>query len=737
MPTFTQLNAPTVNAGTSSVVVSGRLTTGTVTPTGFVLVTLVGASQVSTIAADGTFSCSFMTSTMGAGTFPVTFTYQESANFQGASATTNFVVRGLAQFSSLNAPTIAYGTSPTVLTGRISAGTIVPSGGQVSVVLSGVTQTAGIAGDGTFSSSFNTSTLPTGSHVVSYAYAGGSIFTPATGTSSVTVVRAAPVFGDLSSPTIFAGSASTAISGRLAAGAAVPPGNVSITLAGVTQQAAIQPNGTFSSAFATATLAPGPYPIAFAYAASSNFEAAASSSGLVVVKFTPIFTNLSAPSIDQGTPTTTLSGKLAAGAVIPTGSVAITLGTVTQQASIAPDGTFSSAFDTSWLADGQHQIEYRFSGNATFDPALQQRTLSVYFAVCDVAPSGAAFSRIHAAVDNPFCRTIRVAEGTYNESIRISRDVTITGAGAGRTVVDGSDTSIVFTISGGTVGLAGLTIQHGRGLDGGGVRNEHGANLTISGVHLRSNLAERSGSGIYNEGLLTLRDSALTENSLGRAAIYNFRSGIHGFAQTATLTNVTISNNNSGAIYRAGAGTIAVSFATFSHNSFTGVGGGGNTITVKNSIIANNGTNCTANEGFIDHGGNVRWPETDPTCPGTYGDPKLTALNDTGPTPARGLLAGSAALDVVPAAECTAVGGQPVTTDQLGRSRPGGPLCDAGAVEGTLLTRSTQTIDFPALANRTYGDAAFTINTTASSGLLVAFGASGACTVSSSTLGVA
>ncbi|MCA1554456.1 MAG: hypothetical protein LC737_08760, partial [Chloroflexi bacterium] len=50
------------------------------------------------------------------------------------------------------------------------------------------------------------------------------------------------------------------------------------------------------------------------------------------------------------------------------------------------------------------------------------------------------------------------------------------------------------------------------------------------------------------------------------------------------------------------------------------------------------------------------------------------------------------------------------------------------------LNKANQTITFGALANKTYGDADFTVSATASSGLAVSFSASGNCTVSGSTV---
>ncbi|PZA07012.1 MULTISPECIES: choice-of-anchor Q domain-containing protein [unclassified Meiothermus] len=63
-------------------------------------------------------------------------------------------------------------------------------------------------------------------------------------------------------------------------------------------------------------------------------------------------------------------------------------------------------------------------------------------------------------------------------------------------------------------------------------------------------------------------------------------------------------------------------------------------------------------------------------------DPSLGALADNG-GPVRTHLpnAGSPVLDKVPASACTDLGGNPVSTDARGVSRPQSGSCDIGAVE--------------------------------------------------------
>src|SRR5262249_17366852 len=75
----------------------------------------------------------------------------------------------------------------------------------------------------------------------------------------LTVAKASPTFSDLLLPSIVYGTATTTLTGPLGAGSVLPPEGaaVDVTLNGVTQQAALDASGDFSTAFATATLGAG------------------------------------------------------------------------------------------------------------------------------------------------------------------------------------------------------------------------------------------------------------------------------------------------------------------------------------------------------------------------------------------------------------------------------------------------------------------------------------------------
>jgi hypothetical protein len=98
-------------------------------------------------------------------------------------------------FSALSAPTIVFGTASVTLSGALRAGTVAPSGSVVSVTLHGVTHSAVVHADGSFSAVFATGTLPAGSYPIGYSFAGAGVFLPAGGSGNLTVTYGTAVLG--------------------------------------------------------------------------------------------------------------------------------------------------------------------------------------------------------------------------------------------------------------------------------------------------------------------------------------------------------------------------------------------------------------------------------------------------------------------------------------------------------------------------------------------------------------
>lgn len=297
--------------------------------------------------------------------------------------------------------------------------------------------------------------------------------------------------------------------------------------------------------------------------------------------------------------------------------------------------------------------------------------------------TGGCFSSIQAAVNAASSGdTIQVAAGTYSEHVSFGNNLTITGAGAGSTIVDGSNSGTVFTTPGGTVAISNLTVQHGSASasqPGGGIFNA--ADLTLSNVAIINNSGE--GGGIFNESgaTLTITNSTISGNSsVGSSAGGGFGGGIANDG-SASLTNVTIANNSAsnggGGIVNGG--TMTLINTTISGNNGGGIGGFGGSTSLQATLLSNNtGGDCPSP--VTSKGSNL---DQDATCNLTgSGDlsnmnPNLGPLaSNGGTTQTMALLAGSPAIDAVASGLCP-----PPATDQRGISRPQGPRCDIGAFE--------------------------------------------------------
>ena len=323
----------------------------------------------------------------------------------------------------------------------------------------------------------------------------------------------------------------------------------------------------------------------------------------------------------------------------------------------------------------------------------------------------------------------RCEDATATGDLDITDDLTITGAGAGTTIIDGNGIDRVFDVwahvdasgvtirngnagtatcpsgvspngggiysAGATAGTTSLTLTdvtvignmaaHGAvdlviaqkpaemgvtgntATHGGGIENDLGSTLVMSGVTVSGNMASVAGGGIENE------------------------AGAPG----ATLTNVTVSGNTAGT--GAGVsndGNLTLSFVTISGNSLDGSGDH----TIRNTILANSssGANCSGGGTLLAEDHNL---DSGSTCGFTdpsdliHRNPDLGPLQDNGgPTFTHALAAGSPAIDAG-SGNCP-----PPATDQRGIMRPvdgngdGTPVRDIGAFEfqpGVVTTTTT------------------------------------------------
>ncbi|MBU1057888.1 MAG: hypothetical protein KJ804_06160 [Proteobacteria bacterium] len=349
------------------------------------------------------------------------------------------------------------------------------------------------------------------------------------------------------------------------------------------------------------------------------------------------------------------------------------------------------------------------------------------------------FCTLRAAIEEtnslPGADTITLSSGVYllEESgfgedeaatgdLDIRESVTISGGGAGVTVIDGGGLDRIFDIHGteSRVLIKNLGLQNGSlGLDsqdsnrgGGAIRNS--GLLTLRAVTAMDNHvlagADMSGGGaLYNRGDCSLINSSFLANTAGMGgAIWN------GLGSSMRLDGTTVAENGSvggGGLWNQGgmylknttvsrnriagnalpqgagihnSGVLEVVQSTIAENQVDGSGGGlvneGQVMSINSLVAGNEGRDCLLYSPLESLGGNL---DSDGSCNLSHGtdlarrDPLLGPLRDNGGlTWTHVLLQGSPAID-----SGQDLSAQAILSDQRGEVRPQGKGYDIGAFE--------------------------------------------------------
>jgi len=238
------------------------------------------------------------------------------------------------------------------------------------------------------------------------------------------------------------------------------------------------------------------------------------------------------------------------------------------------------------------EISTCLGGSITVDSTLDAVDSSIGDGFCD---DGAGNCTLRAAIQEAnFCNgadIINIPAGTYTLTIAgtgeeaaatgdldITDDLTITGAGAAGTIIDGGVLDRVFDVSPVADVSAifnDMTIQNGNTLlNGGGIHRANSCSITVNNAIIRNNTAT-GGGGVASEGGYISGNPYSTEIN-----------------DTAILNNT--SNGNGGGIYSS-SGPLIINRSDIAGNSTTGSwhsGGGlqfsGTTMTITDSTIRNN-----------------------------------------------------------------------------------------------------------------------------------------------------
>lgn len=167
-------------------------------------------------------------------------------------------------------------------------------------------------------------------------------------------------------------------------------------------------------------------------------------------------------------------------------------------------------------------------------------------------------------------------DNSFSGDLDVTGELTIIGAGAAQTIIDGNDLDRVLHVL-------------------------PGANLKLSGVTIRNGSAINAG-GLHNGGTLELIDSIIEDNEVS-GADNSVGGGIGNSVGLLSLTRVTVRGNsatvNGGGLYNS-SGIISITDSTFENNSADIDGGG---LSIFNGSLTMTGGSITGNSAGVDGGG--------------------------------------------------------------------------------------------------------------------------------------
>src|SRR5262249_41195827 len=169
-----------------------------------------------------------------------------------------------------------------------------------------------------------------------------------------------------------------------------------------------------------------------------------------------------------------------------------------------------------------------------------------------------------AAADTITIPAICTVTLTQGIPLTIDQSLTITGAGASQTIIDGGSITQILEIGTGAVTISDVTLRRGRAGKGGAVQVLGGASLVSMRTLVTDNTGTDMGGGIMSDGALTLVNSTVAGNFGGFGG-----GGILANNGPLTLINSTVSGNRAGlgGGIASGAGAVTLTNSTISGNA--------------------------------------------------------------------------------------------------------------------------------------------------------------------------
>ncbi|MEP3054736.1 Ig-like domain-containing protein [Ascidiaceihabitans sp.] len=343
----------------------GITLTGSAQAGSTVSVTFGSTTLAATVASDGSWTVDFPASAVASGEYDATVT-AVATDANGNSATTTGTVQVDTFVNAFNYTSTAGGADGVINQAEAQSGLVVTGqaepGSTVSVVLGGVTTTATVAANGSWTATFSSDQLAGGTYTTTMT----ATATDAAGntseiTQSVSVdteaglltISPAPVEGD---DIINAAEASD---GVVLSGTADPSAIVTVTMGGVSHTVVTGANGVWNATFAAGEIAPGTY--------TANIEATttdAAGNTRTATDSVQVDTQVDNMSVSANTvagdgvinASEQASGVTITGTTEPGSSVMVTLGGVTVPATVDANGNWTAAYQSNQITTGEQNV---------------------------------------------------------------------------------------------------------------------------------------------------------------------------------------------------------------------------------------------------------------------------------------------------------------------------------------------------------------------------------------------
>lgn len=342
---------------------AGVTLTGSSQPGSTVNVTFGSTTLPATVAANGSWSVDFPASAIATGEYDATVT-AVATDTNGNSSTTTGTVQVDTLVNSFGYTSTSGGSDGVINASEAQSGLVVTGnvepGSTVQVVLGGATQTATVAADGSWTATFNSGQLASGTYSTTMT----ATATDAAGNSSsidqtvnvdtdagILTISPAPVEGDDIINGVEA-SDGVVLSGTADAGAIVQ-----VTLGGVTHSVVANGNGVWQAAYSAGEIPAGTYTadiVATTTDAAGNTRRVTDS---VQVDTRVDNLSISADVIEGDDIINAVEqsdGVILTGTTEPGSSVSVSLGSSTVPAVVDANGNWSASYSASQIPTGEY-----------------------------------------------------------------------------------------------------------------------------------------------------------------------------------------------------------------------------------------------------------------------------------------------------------------------------------------------------------------------------------------------